>query len=139
MVRLMPRFASNFYIYLCETVGKRVPAKLQPMYNHPAGPKTIFFWSPFAKWTLVIAGIGDLYRPASKLSVRQSSALCLTGFIWSRYCMVITPRVWLLFAVNFLTGCTGATQLGRIYHYRTYVLPTLEAEAIEETAAPASS
>jgi len=125
----MPRFASNFYIFLTESIGKRVPARLQPMWNHEAGPKTVFFWSPFAKWTLVIAGIGDMYRPAEKLSLKQSSALCVTGFIWSRYCLVIQPRVWLLFAVNFLTGCTGLSQLGRIANYRYYTLPALEAEA----------
>jgi len=102
------------------------------MFNHPAGPKTVFFYAPFAKWTLVIAGIGDMYRPAEKLSVKQSSALCLTGFIWSRYCLVITPRVWVLFAVNMLTGCTGLAQLGRIANYRYYVLPGLEAENAKE-------
>ena len=37
MVRLMPKAASNFYIWLCEAVGKRVPERLQPLYNHEAG------------------------------------------------------------------------------------------------------
>lgn len=40
--------------------------------NHPAGPKTIFFWAPLMKWGLVIAGLGDLKRPANQLSVSQS-------------------------------------------------------------------
>lgn len=116
----MPLFASRFYVNLVESVGKRVPERLQGAYRHPAGPTTIFFYAPFAKWTLVIAGIGDLYRPAEKLSPKQSSALMVTGFIWARYCLVITPRVWALFAVNVLTGCTGLTQIARIINYRYY-------------------
>lgn len=102
------------------------------MYNHAAGPKTVFFYAPFAKWTLVVAGIGDMYRPVEKLSTKQSSALCLTGFIWARYCLVITPRVWILFAVNVLTGCTGLAQLGRIANYRYVTLPGLEAKNAKE-------
>jgi len=131
----MPKAASKFYVWLCETVGKRVPERLQPMYNHEAGPKTVFFWSPIAKWSLVVAGIGDMYRPAEKLSLKQSTALCATGFIWSRYCLVITPRVWLLFVVNFLTGCTGLSQLARIANYKYYTLPALEAEKQKEIKA----
>ncbi|KAJ1517367.1 Mitochondrial pyruvate carrier 2, partial [Coelomomyces lativittatus] len=42
-------------------------------WNHPAGPKTIHFWAPAAKWALVIAGLGDLKRPAEKLSLSQST------------------------------------------------------------------
>lgn len=133
MVRLMPRFASNFYQFLCRQGDKRVPEKLKPMWDHAAGPKTIFFWCPFAKWTLVIAGIGDLARPANKLSVRQSSALAATGAIWSRYCLVITPRVWALFAVNFFVAVTGFAQLGRIAHYQ-YTTDPKEIEAAEATS-----
>ena len=33
---------------------------------------------------LVIAGLGDLSRPAEKLSMSQSGALAATGLIWSR-------------------------------------------------------
>lgn len=32
----------------------------------------------------MIAGLGDLTRPAEKLSVSQSGALAATGLIWSR-------------------------------------------------------
>ncbi|CAG5126473.1 unnamed protein product, partial [Candidula unifasciata] len=66
---------------------------------------------------LVIAGLGDMTRPAEKLSVRQSAALCATGFIWSRYSLVIIPKNYSLFAVNFFVGLTGASQLGRIAQY----------------------
>lgn len=37
------------------------------------------------KWGMVLAGIGDLARPAEKLSVPQNAALAATGMIWVRY------------------------------------------------------
>ncbi|KAG7255830.1 hypothetical protein CRUP_023183 [Coryphaenoides rupestris] len=40
-----------------------------------------------------------------------------TGVLWSRYSLVIIPRVWNLFAVNFFLGIAGATQLFRIWRY----------------------
>ena len=46
------------------------------------------------KWALVIAGLGDLQRPAEKLSLTQTGALAATGVIWSRYSMVINPVNW---------------------------------------------
>jgi hypothetical protein len=73
---------------------------LGALWNHPAGPKTIFFWAPAMKWGLVIAGLGDLQRPADKLSLPQTFALAMTGMIWSRYSLVITPKNWSLFGVN---------------------------------------
>ncbi|KAF0293046.1 Mitochondrial pyruvate carrier 2 [Amphibalanus amphitrite] len=62
-----------------------VPNKLRPLWEHPAGPKTVFFWAPAFKWCLVIAGLGDVNRPAEKLSVGQAGALAATGLIWSRH------------------------------------------------------
>ncbi|RUS90349.1 hypothetical protein EGW08_001844 [Elysia chlorotica] len=123
MVRLMPRFATRFYEHLIRTAEPRVPDNLRPLWEHPAGPKTIFFWSPFAKWTLVIAGLGDMARPAEKLSTQQSGALACTGFIWSRYSLIITPKNWSLFAVNFFTGLTGTMQLSRVFHHHYFVVP----------------
>ncbi|KAL7421500.1 Mitochondrial pyruvate carrier 2 [Cryptotrichosporon argae] len=93
-------------------------SKLQAFINHPAGPKTIFFWAPLAKWGLVAAGVKDLQRPADKLSVPQNLALTATGFIWVRYSMVITPVNYSLAAVNFFVGMSGAAQLYRIWDYR---------------------
>ncbi|KAI5449634.1 Mitochondrial pyruvate carrier 2 [Naganishia albida] len=96
----------------------RSTSKFQAFMNHPAGPKTIFFWAPVAKWGLVIAGLKDLQRPASKLSVPQNVALAATGFIWVRYSLVITPVNYSLAAVNFCVGATGLGQLYRIWDYR---------------------
>ncbi|RDX48059.1 UPF0041-domain-containing protein [Lentinus brumalis] len=92
-------------------------SKFQSFMNHPAGPKTVFFWAPMMKWCLVAAGLKDLSRPAEKLSVSQNLALTATGFIWVRYSLVITPINYSLAAVNFFVGTTGLGQLARIYQY----------------------
>uniref|UniRef100_A0A672TYP3 Mitochondrial pyruvate carrier n=1 Tax=Strigops habroptila TaxID=2489341 RepID=A0A672TYP3_STRHB len=39
------------------------------------------------------------------------------GLIWSRYSLVIIPKNWNLFAVNFFVGCAGGSQLYRIWRY----------------------
>jgi hypothetical protein len=109
---------SAAYKLITNSVGKLVPAGLQPFYNHPAGPKTIFFWAPTFKWGLVFAGLADMARPAEKLSAKQSAALAATGVIWSRYSMVIVPKNYNLFAVNFFLAITGIYQLTRIYQYQ---------------------
>ncbi|KAJ7497106.1 mitochondrial pyruvate carrier [Mycena latifolia] len=93
-------------------------SKLTAFLNHPAGPKTVFFWAPMMKWCLVGAGLKDLNRPAEKLSVSQNVALTATGIIWVRYSFVIIPVNYSLAAVNFFVGLSGLTQLGRIANYR---------------------
>ncbi|KAH9481043.1 Mitochondrial pyruvate carrier 2 [Psilocybe cubensis] len=93
-------------------------SKVSAFINHPAGPKTVFFWAPFMKWGLVAAGLKDMNRPADKLSVSQNLALAATGFIWVRWSLVITPVNYNLAAVNFFVGLSGITQLGRIVNYR---------------------
>jgi len=95
-----------------------VPLKFQPMWNHAAGPKTVFFWAPAVKWGLVMAGIGDIQRPAEKLSVSQSASLCATGMVWSRYSLVIIPKNWGLFSVNVFVCLTQLYQLIRIFNHR---------------------
>ncbi|XP_062302812.1 mitochondrial pyruvate carrier 2-like [Osmerus eperlanus] len=94
-----------------------LPAKLRPLYNHPAGPKTVFFWAPVFKWGLVVAGMADMARPADKLSISQSAVLLTTGVLWSRYSLIILPKNWNLFAVNLFVGFAGASQLIRIWRY----------------------
>jgi len=93
-------------------------SKFATFMNHPAGPKTVFFWAPLMKWCLVAAGLKDLARPADKLSVSQNLALAGTGFIWVRYSLVIIPVNYSLAAVNFFVGLSGLSQLGRIAHHR---------------------
>ncbi|KAL1735639.1 hypothetical protein EV714DRAFT_280218 [Schizophyllum commune] len=55
-------------------------SKFQAFMNHPAGPKTVFFWAPLMKWCLVAAGLKDLSRPADKLSVSQNVGTCYIVF-----------------------------------------------------------
>lgn len=109
-------------------VEQRLPDKLKPLWNHPAGAKTIHFWAPVFKWCLVGAGMADYTRPAETLSPRQSGALAATGIIWARYSIVIIPVNWNLFCCNFFLGVTGMMQLLRIYLYRQEQAK-LEAEA----------
>ncbi|KAK6635344.1 Mitochondrial pyruvate carrier 2 [Polyplax serrata] len=99
-------------------LDKFVPKKLQPLWNHEAGPKTVFFWAPVVKWGLVIAGIGDLTRPADSLSVSQSASLAATGCIWARYSLVIIPKNWSLFSVNMFVAGTNLIQLFRAINYQ---------------------
>ncbi|KAA0193831.1 Mitochondrial pyruvate carrier [Fasciolopsis buskii] len=102
------------YRALIKVMDKCVPTRLKPFWDHPAGPKTIFFWAPTFKWALVIAGISDMTRPVEKVSTYQSVALTATGLIWSRYSLVIIPKNWNLFSVNIFLAFTGLYQLGRI-------------------------
>ncbi|KAI1380026.1 UPF0041-domain-containing protein [Hypoxylon crocopeplum] len=90
----------------------------QRMWNSPVGLKTVHFWAPVMKWVLVLAGVSDFARPAEKLSLTQNGALTATGLIWTRWCFVITPKNYLLAAVNFFLGCVGITQVARIAVYR---------------------
>uniref|UniRef100_A0A8C8Z5J3 Mitochondrial pyruvate carrier n=1 Tax=Prolemur simus TaxID=1328070 RepID=A0A8C8Z5J3_PROSS len=97
------------YHRLLDKVELMLPEKLRPLYNHPAGN--------VPRMGLVCAGLADMARPAEKLSTAQSAVLMATGFIWSRYSLVIIPKNWSLFAVNFFVGTAGASQLFRIWRY----------------------
>ncbi|ETN72352.1 hypothetical protein RB195_007816 [Necator americanus] len=110
------------YRTLCK-IGDKVVYPLLPgfakaSWNHPAGPKTVFFWAPTIKWGLVIAGFADLARPANKLSASQNTALMFTGAIWARYSFVIIPVNYYLASVNIFLFITGFVQLCRIAQYR---------------------
>ncbi|XP_036807747.1 mitochondrial pyruvate carrier 2 [Oncorhynchus mykiss] len=109
------------YYRILNKIELKLPAKLRPFYNHPAGPKTVFFWAPVCKWGLVMAGMADMTRPADKLSLSQSGVLMTTGVIWSRYSLVIIPKNWGLFFVNGFLGLAGANQLVRIWMYQQEV------------------
>ncbi|KAK6066083.1 hypothetical protein SCUP234_12268 [Seiridium cupressi] len=91
------------------------------MWNSPIGFKTVHFWAPVMKWALVLAGVSDFARPAEKLSLTQNGALTATGLIWTRWCFVITPKNYLLAAVNFFLGIVGVVQCSRIFMYHQSV------------------
>lgn len=120
---------SSVYRTLITVGDKIVPLKFRPLWEHAAGPKTIHFWAPICKWALVAAGIGDLQRPAEKLSISQSSALAATGTIWARYSLVIIPKNKSLFAVNLFVALTGYLQLARAANYKYNTKPSLESAA----------
>ncbi|KAK0053526.1 mitochondrial pyruvate carrier 2 [Biomphalaria pfeifferi] len=109
---------SPLYRALVAVGDKCVPTKFRPLWEHPAGPKTIHFWAPALKWVLVFASVGDLQRPAKSLSINQAIALAATGTIWARYAMVIIPKNYSLFLVNIFVGSTAYIQLFRSINYR---------------------
>lgn len=121
------------YHRILDKIEHMLPSKLRPLYNHPAGPKTVFFWAPVFKWGLVGAGLADMTRPADKLSASQSAVLTATGLIWSRYSLVIIPKNWNLFLVNFFLGCAGSSQLYRIWRFNQDQ-KAIEAAASKEAA-----
>lgn len=108
---------SKIYHGLVNTADRFVPTSLRPLWNHAAGPKTVFFWAPVFKWGLVIAGLSDLRRSPDQLSVSQSASLAATGLIWSRYSLVIIPKNYGLFSVNVFVALTQLAQLYRAWDF----------------------
>ena len=52
--------------------------RLKGLLEHPAGPFTIHFWAPTAKWLISAANIADVNRPVEKMSKpQQAGALCV--------------------------------------------------------------
>ncbi|KAL2150317.1 hypothetical protein VTH82DRAFT_7993 [Thermothelomyces myriococcoides] len=110
---------------------------LKRMWNSPVGLKTVHFWAPIMKWGLVLAGVSDFARPAEKLSLTQNIALTCTGLIWTRWCLIIKPKNYLLAAVNFFLGIVGVVQVTRIgiWHQSQKGL----AQKVEETKEAAAA
>ncbi|XP_031831061.1 mitochondrial pyruvate carrier 2 [Nomia melanderi] len=95
-----------------------LPKRFRALFLHPAGPTTVFFWAPTFKWGLVAAGIGDLTRPPNAISLSQTASLMITGAIWSRYSLIITPKNYNLFCVNAFTCLTGSYNFVRAVLYQ---------------------
>ena len=74
---------TSFYKHLDGLVVKifRPDSAALTLWHHKAGPKTVFFWAPFWKWTIVLAGIADLARPAKNISKNNSASLVANGTI----------------------------------------------------------
>jgi mitochondrial pyruvate carrier 2 len=77
-----------------------------------------FYSAQMCKWGLVLAGIKDLTRPAELLSVEQAAAIGATGYIYSRFSMVITPKNYTLLSVNVFVAITQTIQLFRALNYK---------------------
>jgi len=103
-------------------------------WNSPVGPKTVHFWAPVMKWILVGVSISDFTRPAESLSLMQSGALMATGAIWTRWCLIIKPKNYLLAAVNFFLFLANSVQVGRVVNYRLSIKNTSVAEEAKGTA-----
>jgi hypothetical protein len=86
---------------------------IQKIAAHPAGPFSSMFWAPTAKWSLSVSNIMDYDRPVEKVSLAQQSALTATGFVWTRWALVITPVNYNLCVVNGVLALTGSYHLIR--------------------------
>lgn len=117
--------------------GAAAPGWFQRMWDSPIGFKTVHFWAPVMKWALVIAGIADFARPAEKLSLQQNGALTATGLIWTRWCLIITPKNYLLAAVNFFLGAVGVVQCTRILMYRSSLKNETALDKVKDKVASA--
>ncbi|KAK9691332.1 hypothetical protein RND81_09G190200 [Saponaria officinalis] len=102
-------------------------SKLQAIWNHPTGPKTIHFWAPTFKWGLIVANVADYAKPPQELSYPHQAAMVITGAIWARYSTIVIPKNWPLFSVSVGMAATGAYQLFRkcmtILKEKSYLLP----------------
>jgi len=112
--------------------GGQAKAEGTSWFNGPIGPKTVHFWAPVMKWALVLAGVSDFWRPAEKLSLTQNGALTATGIIWTRWCLIIKPKNYLLAAVNFFLGVVGVVQVTRILMWQQSVKGLTPAQQVEE-------
>ena len=57
---------------------------LKGLLAHPAGPFTIHFWAPTAKWLISAANIADVNRPVEKMSKPQQAGACGACGVWRR-------------------------------------------------------
>ncbi|KAJ0394368.1 hypothetical protein P43SY_006609 [Pythium insidiosum] len=121
---MLPSFVPRLQAKVLEQPLVASNPKLVSFLSHPAGPFTVHFWAPVMKWAISLANLADMHRPPPTISTPQQSAVALTGLIWSRYSLIITPKNWNLFAVNMFMAGTGLTQLYRKF---TYEPPALTA------------
>ena len=74
---------------------------------------TVFFWAPTFKWMITFSNIGDMQKPAEKVSANQQIAIFATGVIWTRYSFVVVPVNLNLAIVNVFMGASAGYQLYR--------------------------
>eukprot|EP00605_Chrysophyceae_sp_TOSAG23-4_P002220 GSChrysophyteH1.ASY1.ANO1.2463.1 assembled CDS len=90
-----------------------MPSFVQAVAKSPVGPFTVFFWAPTTKWGLSANNLVDLKKDTDKMSMANQLALSLTGFIWTRYSVVIVPINYNLALVNFVMGTSSVYHLQR--------------------------
>lgn len=59
-----------------------------------------------------------MQRPVETMSSTQQMALMATGAIWTRWCLIIKPKNYLLASVNFFLGAVAGYQVVRIFNYQ---------------------
>jgi len=77
------------------------------------GPFTIHPWPPMTKLLISGASMVDMYKPTDKISITQYAALTLTGAIFSKYGLVVSPINYPLTSVNVLLFLSSGWHLGR--------------------------
>ncbi|XP_063381990.1 mitochondrial pyruvate carrier 2-like isoform X1 [Cydia fagiglandana] len=109
---------SKLYKTVITACDRYVPNNLRPLWNHEAGPKTVFFWAPFFKWSLVLTSLDEFRRPIETVSPSTAAALSATGLIWTRYCFVIKPVAHSLAVCNFSLGIANGVQCLRAMRHQ---------------------
>ena len=74
---------------------------------------TVFFWAPTFKWAITFSNIGDLNKPAEKISTNQQVAIFTTGCLWTRYSFVVLPVNYNLAIANIFMAASAGYQLYR--------------------------
>ena len=62
---------------------------------------------------ITFSNIGDLNKPAEKISPYQQLAIFATGVLWTRYSFVVTPVNYNLAIANTFMGASAAYQIYR--------------------------
>ena len=62
---------------------------------------------------ITFSNIGDMQKPAEKVSANQQIAIFATGVIWTRYSFVVVPVNLNLAIVNVFMGASAGYQLYR--------------------------
>ena len=90
-----------------------MPSFVRSMSTSAVGPFTVFFWAPASKWLLSANNLVDLKKDTNKMSMANTVAMSVTGIIWTRYSMVITPINYNLAAVNLVLGMSSLYHVQR--------------------------
>ncbi|KAF0310766.1 Mitochondrial pyruvate carrier 2 [Amphibalanus amphitrite] len=94
-------FFSPLYRRIIAFWDPKVPARLRPLWEHPCGRVPGLHW--------IHLGQVRLTRTACHTVAPQSPV---------RYSLVIIPKNWSLFAVNFFVGLSGTFQLAKVLRYQ---------------------
>ena len=66
-----------------------------------------------ANWGFVVAGLSDMRKDPSIISLNMTGALCVYSALFMRFALVVQPRNMLLFACHVSNEAVQLTQIGR--------------------------